>query len=100
MTKLTKESLLELGFKEEHVTAEESGDKPFTYYTYCVLDAFEREKCVLITSADDEAKAEDGFRVEFFDMEEVGFYDDYETVKTLIEAIEKANHWDKNIIWK
>jgi len=91
-TKLTKENLLELGFKEEHVPAEESGDKPFTYYTYCVLDAYEKEKCVLITNADDEA--DEGFRVEFFNMEEIGYYDEYETVRELIAAIEKANSWE------
>ncbi|MFW6247167.1 MAG: hypothetical protein ACOC22_03295 [bacterium] len=89
-TILTKENLLELGFKEEYVPALESGDKPFTYYVYVVLDAFEKERCVLITNADDDA--DEGFRVEFFNMEEVGYYDDYETVKELINVIEKANN--------
>jgi len=89
MTKLTKENLLELGFKEEFVPTEESGDKPFTYYTYCVLNAFDKERCVLITNADDEP--DEGFRVEFFNMEEVGYYDEYETVKELIEILKKQD---------
>ena len=86
-SKLTKENLLELGFTEEFVSAEESGDKPFTYYTYIVLDAFEKERCVLITNTDDD---DEGFRVEFFNMEEIGYYDDYNSVKELIEIIKKA----------
>lgn len=96
--KLTKEKLLELGFKEEYVSAEESGDKPFTYFVYEVKDAFDKEKCVLITNSDDEA--EDGFRVEFFNMEEIGFYEDFETVKNLIKIIEKANYLENNINWE
>ncbi len=82
---LTKETLLELGFKEEHVPTEESGDKPFTYYTYTVLDAFEREKCVLITDADTD---NDGnFYVEFFNSPEIGVFEDYDVVKDLIRIL-------------
>jgi hypothetical protein len=85
---LTKEKLLELGFKEEFVSAEESGDKPFTYFVYEVKDAFGKEKCVLISSADDENDNE--FYVEFFNMPEVGIFEEYDVVKELIEVLNKA----------
>lgn len=86
--KLTKEKLLELGFKKEFVSAEESGDKPFTYFVYEVKDAFDKERCVLVTNTDDESQ--EGFRVEFFNMEELGYYDDIETVSELIEILKKG----------
>lgn len=97
--KLTKEVLLKLGFKEEFVPAEESGDTPFYYYVYEVPDAFGKEKCVLISNSDDEA--EDGkFHVEIFNMPEVGIYEDEETVKELIDVLKKARHWEDNINWE
>lgn len=87
--KLTKENLLELGFKEEFVSAEESGDEPFYYYVYEVLDAYSKEKCVLISNSDDDA--DDGnFYVEFFNMSEIGIFEDYDTVKELINVLKKA----------
>lgn len=97
--KLTKEKLLELGFKEEYVPAEESGDKPFYYYVYLVLDAFDKEKCVLISNSDDEA-IDGNFHVEFFNMPEVGIFETEESLKELIAVLKKAQHWEDNINWK
>lgn len=82
---LTKETLLELGFKEEHVPTEESGAEPFNYFVYEVKDAFNKEKCVLITDADTD---NDGnYYVEFFNSPEIGVFEDYDVVKDLIRIL-------------
>lgn len=90
MKKLTKENLLELGFKEEFVPAEESGDKSFTYYVFEMPDAFNKPRCVLITNSDDEAHNGE-FVVEFFNTPEIGVFEEYDDLQTLINLIKKVN---------
>lgn len=87
--KLTKEKLLKLGFKEEYVSAEESGDKPFTYFVYEVKDTFDKERCVLISNSCDDGE-EDNLSIEFFNMPEIGIYDDFDTLAELIDVLKKA----------
>ena len=89
--KLTKENLIKLGFKEEYVSAEDSGGSEFYYYIHEVKDAFNKEKCVLITNAHDEAKNWE-FVVEFFNAPEIGNFTKYEDVAELISALKKASN--------
>jgi len=59
---MKKDELFRLGFKEEFVSQEESGDAPYYYYTLEI-----RDYCVLITNASDEC-LNDEYIVEFFDL--------------------------------
>ena len=79
---MKEQDLINLGFKRNDVSAEESGDSPFYYYTYEITD----ELC-LISSDDGEAK-KDGWSVHFFDYDDIWFYTP-EDLKTLIDVIEK-----------
>ena len=76
------QDLIDLGFERNDVSAEESGDFPFYYYTYDITD----ELC-LISSDDGEAK-KDGWTVEMFDYDGIKFTN-VEDLKTLIDVIEK-----------
>jgi len=79
---MKEKELVALGFERTDVTAEESGDISFYYYTYDITD----ELC-LISSDDGEAK-KDGWSVEMFDYDGIKFTN-VEELKTLIEVIEK-----------
>jgi len=79
---MKEQDLLDLGFKRTDVSAEESGDNPFYYYTYDITD----ELC-LISSDDGEAK-KDGWSVEMFDYDGIKFTT-IEDLKALIMVIEK-----------
>ena len=79
---MKEQDLIDLGFERNDISAEESGDIPFYYYTYNITD----EIC-LISSDDGEAK-KDGWRVELFDYENIEFRNT-EDLKTLIDIIEK-----------
>jgi hypothetical protein len=79
---MKEQDLIDLGFKRYDVSAEESGDVPFYYYTYDITD----ELC-LISSDDGEAK-KDGWSVEMFDYDGIKFTS-IEDLKTLINVIEK-----------
>ena len=79
---MKEQDLLDLGFERNDVSAEESGDVPFYYYTYDITD----ELC-LISSDDGEAKKH-GWSVEMFDYDGIKFTT-IEDLKTLITSIEK-----------
>ena len=84
--KLTQENLLKLGFKQEFVSAEESGDEAYSYFIYEIKDALNKERCVLISN-----EVENGdLYVEFFEMQEIGIFDDFDTLKELIDVLKKA----------
>jgi hypothetical protein len=79
---MKEQDLIDLGFERYDVSAEDSGDVPFYYYTYDITD----ELC-LISSDDGEAK-KDGWSVEMFDYDGIKF-SNTEDLKTLIDVIEK-----------
>jgi hypothetical protein len=79
---MKEQDLIDLGFKRNDVSAEESGHVRFHYYTYNITDELS-----LISSDDGEAK-KDGWRVEMFDYENIEFTN-VEDLKTLIDIIEK-----------
>jgi len=89
MEKLTRENLTKLGFEEEYVSAEESGDEPFSYFVYEIKDEFKRPKCILISGECDDENG-GGLYVEFFNTPELGIFDDYETLKELLTVLKKA----------
>ena len=84
--KLTQENLLKLGFKQEFVSAEESGDEAFSYFVYEVKNALDKERCVLISN---ELESGDLY-VEFFEMQEIGIFDDFDVLSELIDVLKKA----------
>jgi hypothetical protein len=79
---MKEQDLIDLGFIKNDVSAEESGDISFYYYTYDITD----ELC-LISSDDGEAK-KDGWSVEMFDYDGIKFTN-VEDLKTLIDVIER-----------
>ena len=79
---MKEQDLIDLGFKRYDVSAEESGDVRFYYYTYNITDELS-----LISTDDGEAK-KDGWFVELFDYENIEFTN-VEDLKTLIDIIEK-----------
>lgn len=62
---MTEADLKELGFKKTKVSAEESGDKAYYYYTY----DFKKGNCMLslISTDSDVAKEEGKWKVEIFE---------------------------------
>ena len=79
---MKEQDLIDLGFNRYDVSAEESGDKPFFYFTYNITD----ELCLIST---DNGEAErNGWYVELFDYENIEFRNT-EELKTLIDVIEK-----------
>jgi len=79
---MKEKELIDLGFERKDVTAEESGDFPFYYYTYYIT----KELC-LISSDDGEAK-KDGWSVEMFDYDGIKFTN-VEDIKALIDLINR-----------
>jgi len=79
---MKEQDLIDLGFKRNDVSAEESGDVRFYYYTYNITDELS-----LISTDDGEAK-KDGWFVELFDYENIEFRNP-EDLKILIDVIEK-----------
>lgn len=77
--------LLKLGFERTDVSEEESGDKPFYYYT---LD-FGLSRGISLISCDDEQAKEDGWYVEIFEDDSIRF-NEYEDVKDLIRILKKG----------
>ena len=82
---MKEEQLLELGFERTDVTAEESGHKPFYYYT---LD-FGLSRGISLISSDNEQAKEDGWYVEIFEDDSIRF-NEYEDVKDLIKILKKG----------
>ena len=81
---MKEQDLISLGFEKIKVSAEESGDKPFYYYT---LD-FGASGFSLISNDNDDAK-ENGWFVEMFDYENIRF-ENYQDVSDLIRVINKG----------
>lgn len=81
--KLTEKVLLELGFKRNDVSEEESGDEPFYYFTY----DFSRAVC-LITEASNEVN-DGAFTVELFEEDGFGYCETKEEVENLIKCLSK-----------
>ena len=79
---MKEQDLIDLGFNRYDVSAEESGYKPFYYYTYNITD----ELC-LISSDNREAK-KNGWYVELFDYANIEIRN-LEDLKTLISVIER-----------
>jgi len=79
---MKEQDLLDLGFERNDVSAEESGDNPFYYYTYDITNEF-----CLISSDDGEAK-KDGWSVEMFDYSDIKITD-AEDLKALIDIINR-----------
>ena len=79
---MKEQDLIDLGFERYDVSAEDSGDVPFYYYTYDITD----ELC-LISSDNGEAK-KDGWYVEMFDYDSIRFNNigEVQALITLIEA--------------
>lgn len=80
---LTEEKLLELKFKKNYVTAEESGDVPYNYYTYELGSG----ECLISDTEDD--VDENGFYTVTFLSLEGYYYHTFDQVDKLIKAIEK-----------
>jgi len=77
---MKEKELEKLGFTKELVTAEESGDTDFYYFTYEFLNGF----CLISTTNDD---GED-FGVELFNETDF-FFSDAEEVKLLIDILKR-----------
>lgn len=80
---MKEKELVELGFERVDISAEDSGDRPFHYYTY----DFGNKSFSLITDANDEIE-DDKWYVEVFEDESIRFTSAIE-VKQLIRLIEK-----------
>ena len=79
---MKEQDLIDLGFERNDVSAEESGDVRFYYYTYNITD----ELC-LISSDNGEAE-KNGWSVEMFDYDNIEFTSK-EDIEKLISLIEK-----------
>jgi hypothetical protein len=79
---MKEQDLVDLGFERTDVSAEESGDEAFYYYTYEFTQYFS-----LISSDDEEAEKE-SWSVEIFDYSGIRFFQK-EDVKALIDLINK-----------
>ena len=79
---MREEALIKMGFERYDVSAEESGDFPFHYYSMDFGDV------CLISNSNDEAE-KDGWRVEMFDTRSLEFKDE-EDLKTLIGIFKRS----------
>jgi len=79
---MKEQDLVELGFERIDVSAEESGDEAFYYYTYDFTKDFS-----MISSDNDQAE-EEGWFVEIFDYSGIRFFQK-EDLKVLIDLINK-----------
>ena len=79
---MKEQDLIDLGFKRNNISAEDSGDKPYFYFTYNITD----ELC-LISTDNDEAER-NGWFVELFDYDNIEIRN-LEDLKTLIDVIER-----------
>ena len=82
---MKEEQLISLGFERTDVTAEESGDKPFYYFT---LD-FGLSRGISLISCDDEQAKEDGWYVEIFEDNSIRF-NEYQDVSDFIRIVRKG----------
>ena len=83
---IKEEELVKLGFERVDVSEEESGDKPFHYYTYDIGNG----TISLITQSNDEVE-KDNWHVEVFEDTSIRF----ETIEDITKFIQVT---EKNII--
>jgi len=82
---IKEQDLVELGFEQVNVSAEEAGDdKGFRYYDY----AFSRNGLQLISNSDDEL-VDNGWVVEMFDQKDIVFKDKV-TLTSFMELVRGA----------
>ena len=79
---MREEFLIELGFERHDVSAEESGDFAFYYYTMDFGDL------CLISNSDDEAITDLGWAVEIFDNRALRFTNE-EDLKNLVNIFKR-----------
>jgi len=82
---MKEQDLINLGFKRTDVSEEESGDKPFYYFT---LD-FGLSSGISLISCDDGKAKEDGWYVEIFEDDSIRF-DEYQDVSDFIRIVKKG----------
>ena len=86
---MREEALIKMGFERYDVSAEESGDFPFHYYSMDFGDV------CLISNSNDEAE-KDGWRVEMFDTRSLEFKDE-EDLRVLINIFKRSVKDEKNL---
>ena len=79
---MKEKDLINLGFERYDISAEESGDKPYFYFTYNITDQLS-----LISTDNGEAERR-GWYVELFDYENIEI-SNLEDLKTLISILER-----------
>jgi len=80
---MTEREIQLLGFVKQEVSAEESGDTPYHYYTYTVARGFE-----FISCASNEVETGEWF-IEFFDSEPTIRFIKFSEAQALINLLEK-----------
>lgn len=82
---MTEKQLIELGFKREDVSAEESGNKPYYYYSYSL-----NLSITFITQANDEVVDDNWYACE----EDLSIgTDNYQDLKDFINVFEKVKYF-------
>ncbi len=81
---MTEKEIELLKFEKVYVSSQESGDKPFRYYVYKIVNGLE-----LISNANTEIDNEDEWYVEFFDTFPAIRFSKFEDVQSLLNTIEK-----------
>lgn len=84
MSIITGKDLRKLGFKKGVEMTPNSEVEDYHYYTYEIND-----KCLLMSCSNDE-KVNDGYIVEFYEMEGLKF-DDLKQLKKLFKLLKQAN---------
>ena len=79
---MREEILIELGFERNDVSAEESGDFAFHYYTMDFGDL------CLISNSDDKAITDLGWSVEIFDYQSLQFTNE-DDLKNLVDIFKR-----------
>lgn len=81
---MTENEIKSLKFEKVEVSAEESGDKPYYFYTHDVVNGLS-----FISNSSDDVKDGEWF-VEFFNTEIPVRFNDMSQVSNLIEILTKA----------
>ena len=85
MKKITETDLLNLGFKKETVFPEESGDDHvYDYFTFDI-----NNETVLISTSSDEC-IDNGYSIEFFEIPEIGKFQNLDNLTVLIAVLSSA----------
>lgn len=90
---MKEKDLIKIGFQRTDVSAEESGDKAYHYYTYELFQKY--AGITLLSNSNDETK-KDEWIVTFLEENRIQFRDKKD-VKKLIELLSK-NIIDKNTL--